>query len=69
MMFQTNRYSAQLDTVEVSEKDLADKVRCQQTIVNYIVYCYKGICPVKILSFILTRSFFGLDGGKHSPGN
>lgn len=27
MMFQTNRYSAQLDTVEISEKDLADKAR------------------------------------------
>ena len=27
MTFQTNRYSAQLDTVEISEKDLADKVK------------------------------------------
>jgi len=29
MTFQTNRYSAQLDTVEISEKDLADKVNWQ----------------------------------------
>ena len=27
MTFQANRYSAHLDTVEISEKDLADKVR------------------------------------------
>jgi len=30
MTFQTNRYSAQFETVEISEKDLADKVRCHQ---------------------------------------
>jgi len=31
MTFQTNRYSAQLDTVEISEKDIADKVNCLTT--------------------------------------
>ena len=38
--FQTNRYSAQLDTVEISEKDLADKVHCCNYIIAVIILIY-----------------------------
>lgn len=57
MMFHTNRYSAQLDTVEISEKDLADKVRAA-----YVVLCALTTAD----KFFHLRSFtllVGLDKG------
>jgi len=53
MTFQANRYSAQLETVEISEKDLADKVRCRVVYVQ-TSWCLDSVAKMEVSRYTVS---------------